>query len=483
MSPEAVSPAPCPRARAALRAGLIALLLLAPLPFGAVAPGAWVALQVASAALGALALHVALRDPDSIPPRGALLAWAAVLAVGLLQCVPLPEGLRAHLGEAFAAQAAVGAALPELRRGWAPASLDPAATADALLRWLAYGGVALAAATATPRAGQRVVLLRAIALIGAAQAIYGAAEFLSGHQRILGVPKRYFLDEATGTFVNRNHFAGFLALCLPAAAVLALQGAARVPAGATWRRRLAAALEGPVAARWGFAAAAIAIATGILLSASRGGALALALGGAGALLLGGRRRPRTWIAAALLVALPWAFLLARPIRVPGERFVDAAGDDASIAQRAAVWRATAGIAIAHPWLGTGLGTFEPAFELARPPRVEKRWPHAHSDWLQAWAEGGPWTPLALLALLAILLRGTLAPAIRAARAGPGPGPEDAARAAIGVALVVAAVHGAFDFCARIPAIGTLVAALAGLAASSAIAASPRGGNRPRRTGR
>ena len=55
-----------------------------------------------------------------------------------------------------------------------------------------------------------VVVLVALACF---QAMYGLVAFIGGQETILGLwKKEYNLQEVTGSFVNRNHFAGYLAL-------------------------------------------------------------------------------------------------------------------------------------------------------------------------------------------------------------------------------------------------------------------------------
>ena len=48
------------------------------------------------------------------------------------------------------------------------------------------------------------------------QCLYGLFAFVGGQQTILGFwPKIYYLNDVTGSFVNRNHLAGFIAICWP----------------------------------------------------------------------------------------------------------------------------------------------------------------------------------------------------------------------------------------------------------------------------
>lgn len=56
-------------------------------------------------------------------------------------------------------------------------------------------------------------LATVLVLLVCLQAMYGLVAFLGGQETILGLwEKEYYLQDVTGTFVNRNHFAGYLAL-------------------------------------------------------------------------------------------------------------------------------------------------------------------------------------------------------------------------------------------------------------------------------
>ena len=55
----------------------------------------------------------------------------------------------------------------------------------------------------------------ALLFSAAFQALYGLIVVASGYDRIWHVEKTVFLDAATGTWVNRNHFADYLAMALP----------------------------------------------------------------------------------------------------------------------------------------------------------------------------------------------------------------------------------------------------------------------------
>src|SRR5258708_37544066 len=71
--------------------------------------------------------------------------------------------------------------------------------------------------------GAKKRLVFALVSLGVFEALYGLIQYLTGWQQIFAYVKKYYLEEATGTYINRNHFAGFLEMTLPFAMVLALR--------------------------------------------------------------------------------------------------------------------------------------------------------------------------------------------------------------------------------------------------------------------
>ena len=81
------------RGRATIRFGLYGLLLFSPLPFGSVEPWAVMVIELWAAGLGAGALWLIYRDPDSLPreARPLLIPALLLILIGMLQLVPLPS--------------------------------------------------------------------------------------------------------------------------------------------------------------------------------------------------------------------------------------------------------------------------------------------------------------------------------------------------------------------------------------------------------
>jgi hypothetical protein len=447
---------PLERHRLVLRLGLSGLLLLSPLPLGSVRPGAVLAIELSAFALGLLAIWVVWRDSTALPrtTRRLLTLAAVIAAVGLIQLIPLPvswiEILSSPSAELRQRTAAV---VTEAAVSYAPCSLSPPATLDALLRFCSYVLIGLSAAVAVRSARHLKQVAIVIAAAGAFQALYGSAEYLSGNQQIFWYRKLYFLDEATGTFINRNHFAGFLAMALPFALALSLEGLRGLSRSRNWRERILRLAEAPGLTAIGASVAGGLIWIGLLLSYSRGG-LAAALAATGLLALAVLRR-KQFLLIALILLIPTAYLLTQGIRAPGARYITDEGILSGLSGRWTVWKSTTDMVLDFFPAGTGLGTFEHAFPLYRPPEILYLWNHAHNDWLQSLTEGGPAVFLAVFFGLIVILRATL---IRWRRSNSVPLAVYGAAAAI----LAMALYSLTDFCLRIPSIAVLFAVILGL---------------------
>ena len=90
-------------------------------------------------------------------------------------------------------------------------------TVDALLLSVGYFGLyLLVLVTCAGHADRLSTLLLALVVSGFAQALYGGLMTLSGLEYGFFAEKVHYRDVATGTFVNRNHLAGYLGLTLAA---------------------------------------------------------------------------------------------------------------------------------------------------------------------------------------------------------------------------------------------------------------------------
>ncbi len=195
-----------------------------------------------------------------------------------------------------------------------------------------------------------------------------------------------------GAFGNKNHLAGYLLLLLP----LTLAGLL-----SSQRRRASMA----------FGAALVVMASGLLLSQSRGAWLALAPGVAVVVLMLPRWRGwwgRLAVAGTLTLALSLLLnqaALQTTVSAGAAAMQDVAAATAgqspegTLGPRLDYWHGALAIAGEHPLLGTGPGTFASAFPAyQKNPLYYSK--YAHQLLLQILAETGAPGLLALLGLLA-----------------------------------------------------------------------------------
>jgi O-antigen ligase len=308
----------------------------------------------------------------------------------------------------------------------------------------------------------------ALALFAGAvgQALWGAAALLGGFDSGWFQPRPGASGVAHGTFVNRNHFAGHLAMlgALGAGLLLARLSTARP---AHWRDSLRGALRALLGAGTWLRVGLALVVVGLVLSHSRMGNLAFAFAlaiGALVALAAWRPLPRAmpWLFASLLLVdlllLGSWFGVERVAERIGETTFEAAPGRDSDAERWVVSAATLSIWRDHPWFGVGPGGFRIAFPTYKPASVALFYDHAHNDWAQSLAERGVVGTLPLVALFVLAIGAGMA-TVRARRdprlRGIGLG------AALG--LLAHAVHGFADFNAQIPANAAAAWALMALA--------------------
>jgi O-antigen ligase len=373
---------------AALALLLAALARDEPAP-GAEPGGARAAAARADLSRGKLADRFAEPVTSGLGAWTASLAWAAPALVALVaaaQCLPLPGALLRLLAPV---NWEIRALPPALAPGWAPLSLDPAATVASLALPVA---LACAAAAAGLLGARFRKLLCGAAVAGALlQLAWAAALLAAGGASASGAAAGF-----TGSFVNRNHLAALLCAgaITAAGAALARGGGRAAPSAGTARP------DGPERApsggpRWLWACAAIVCGSATLLTLSRGGAAALLLG-LSALALSHGRRVRALVAAAGLVAA----VLAGALWISAGPLLARSGQLAEFSKLRS-FEGAARLVRDHPLLGAGRGAYRYLSERHRSVPGEVTFVYVEDEPLQLAADLG--LPAALLVLGALLL--------------------------------------------------------------------------------
>lgn len=449
-----------------------------PLPFGSVVEAARLPLIVVPLALCTIAtllrLYVTRERNHTAQPTMAWQIWGlgalAFLAIAALQLVPLPPALLGALSPesrtiwSGASQIAGLAGAPP-REAW-PVSVDPHATRAELLRLIALFATFLTAALLVRNHARRRLLAFVLCAAAMFEALYGLREAALQRYEIWGWVNRLVFDRVTGTFVNPNHFAHYLAIVLPMALFLG---------ASLWRRtqgrdmpvaaHLVAVLERH-ALMLGFTVlAALACVGAMLLAQSRGALLALAAAVlVVAAMLPGKRIARLALAVTAGIVLVIALALFLGTERTIARFTPADTGKSTLSRRYSMETA-ARLWQRFPIFGSGVGTFERVVSMEQEQDLTHIYHHAHNDYLEIAATTG--TIGAVIALVTLL--GGYAALVRMTF-GKDRRELSFVRRAFGAAalisLTIALVHALFDFNFYIPANPATLAAIAGAAVAS-----------------
>jgi len=225
------------------------------------------------------------------------------------------------------------------------------------------------------------------------QAIFGLWHFLSQQSSILGIwEKQHYLKDVTGTFVNRNHFAGFLAVCWPIVLSGLLAKKTLLLSNVSHHRRVLIAV---------FYSLIIFLA--IVASHSRMGSFAALFGVAVCLYLIKKesavfnqfsykrgKRPMgdkviSYMKSKWLLGLAFLlFVIWFGVDDLLERYLLLENGDS----RFAVWSALFDLPFSALLLGVGPGAFADIFPLVQPSYFAVRFEYAHNDYLEFLFEFG-----------------------------------------------------------------------------------------------
>ncbi|HVT45987.1 MAG TPA: O-antigen ligase family protein [Thermoanaerobaculia bacterium] len=502
---------------ASFRLLFLVWLFWVPLPFGSVTEFARLPLVVPPLLLLAatLAVHGVTEGHRRAVRRSPLhRVWSAAgalfILLVLLQVMPLPKWLvdtlspSAHAiwSSAEAMHAMMPASAGEEFPRYYRLSVTPAKTLQHLLLIVGYFATFQLGFLLYRERRHRMVFCWGLMVAGCLQVFYGLRAWAEGTQygthSIWGWHNARIFSRVTGTFVNPNHFAAWIALLIPLALTLALLAVAE-----GWRGKGSAG--GRVAhfvshglIRFALAAlAAVMLLAGVLMSQSRSVLIALVsgIGIAAAVycvaLLAASRRGRTRsslrmaaivvLIVELLIALAAAFVIRRMgTEATIGRLMTIRDQRGIVAGRMIGYEAAIGVWKRFPLFGSGLGSFENVVLMEQSMEMNAIFDHAHNDYLEIAATTGA---IGLLILLGGLAGGLLVLAWLLARSFQGnagepesvggrsakSGRTEARLVIVGVlaSLMVIALHSLVDFDLFIPAIPATLAALLGVCAAAA----------------
>ena len=435
----------------------LAILVWAPLPFASNRTwgGALLALLVSLVLCGWLLLYLGgkVQLGAQVWRRGRV-PLALLVLVQLWVFVQLLE-LPRPLVEWLSPQAYAW----HVKEGWLSLSLDPEHTRYYLLRGCAFtAGFFLTLALVNTHARVKT-LLQVLVFSGTCQAAYGAFMVLSGLEIGFFVEKYAGKGVATGTFVNRNHLAGYLVMCLAAGIGLLLSQLA-THQSRDWKDRLRSWLRLMLSPKIRLRIYLAIMVVALVLTRARMGNIAffagLGLAGGVAIYAGWRfsRRVIVFLSSLFVVDMlilgRWFGLDQLVLRL----------EQTNPESESRVWSNayTFDNIREFPLTGSGGGSFYGIFPNFQAPNLEGFHVHAHNDYLEFAAELG--LPATLVLLCFVLL--ALSSAYRVQRERHTPLYKGAAFA-VTMTICWAAIHSLTDFNLQIPANVLTFLSLLGLA--------------------
>ncbi len=428
-----------PAANRALFVCYLALLVWVPIPLGSNRPWSWAILElwVFALALWWLAGFARGRNHRSAALKG---AWPALLCGGLwlvyvgLQLLPLPQDLLRILSPE-AARWHADAAWP-LQHVAAPLSLDQYATREGVIKSAAYLAFFALSIALLDRRARITATAYTLVASGFVQAMYGALSALAEPG-----------TRAHGVFVNADHYAGYLVMCL-SLGLGVLIGSLTGEVSQSWKQFARNTMAWILSTKMLVRLALVAMVIALVLTHSRMGNTAffasmLVTGVIGLLLA--KRAPRSMVVliASLVVIdilIVGAYFGVERVVQRIEQTTMQTEDRDEVAEYAvAMWKD-------YPVLGSGLGSFRVVFPRYRGHDLGALFTHAHNDYLEFATETG----IVGISLLGLLVLMSFAAALRAQYVRRDPLMRGISFGAM-MGIIALMIHSTVDFNLQIPA--------------------------------
>jgi O-antigen ligase len=388
----------------------------------------WLALGILAWLLATLPLPIAAGLVGVTAGAILFLRWPWLLWIGLAVVLPVSSGIKFGPLSATDVGVAAGVALwfvDGVRRRTLRLELSPEVVAvlvyvgalllalygaqnlgeavAEVLKWVEVAVVILLVRQMLPP-DKRQWLVVALLIGGISQGLLGLYQF------IFRIGPDWFIIlgrfmRASGSFHQPNPYAGYLGLCFPVAASLAIWHWHHL-----WQARcqnLKSKIQDLGFVGWAlfYTGATGVIAAGLLASWSRGGWLGAATTTVLMLTLHSRRSMVLGVSGALVLLFVFLLSNALPIWVPAPvlaRFQDipayfgltdvlsqpVTDENFAIIERLAHWVAAVRMWESAPWLGIGPGNYNTVYPMVSLPQWEEPLGHAHNIYLNTLAESG-----------------------------------------------------------------------------------------------
>ena len=395
--------------------GIIFLLIFTPLAFGTVQPWSIAVMEIIAFTLFFFSLlKRILQNPSVISHQSTALRPLLLTVLSnlssafnrhlpsalcllffllcLFQMLPLPETLLKVLSPMSLATYRTFGNNPAGTLH--PISLNPDASRQELFRLLAYAATFFVIVSHYRTKDQVHSLVKMLVCMGCFLIVFAIIHKMTWNDRIFWLyPVDLDLRNGNGiwaSYINRDHFAGYLEMAIPLAMGLLLYRAPRVSAlpDTPLILKISRFMASKNITPYSLLFLLVLLMTATLFATfSRGGMLAFV---ASSLFFAGitrRRRSlkqKTGFLSLLAAVIFIVVVLASWGRLE-DRFADLAEDHVS---RLSVWQDSIGIVRDYPVLGTGLGTFKNAYMRYQTSMSRMLFDHAHNDYVELLTDTG-----------------------------------------------------------------------------------------------
>nr|WP_320136958.1 O-antigen ligase family protein [uncultured Amphritea sp.] len=291
------------------------------------------------------------------------------------------------------------------------------------------------------------ILAYTLILSGLFQAIYGSMMALTGTEWSFFIPKEYYKNLATGTFINRNHLAGYLVLTL-SVGIGIMVSTLTTQSTQTWRERFRLIITTLLGPKARLRIMLIIMVAGLVMTHSRMGNssffISLAITGIIALILSKHSTRSTMILISSLIVID-IFVMGTFFGV--EKVADRLQNTSEEHEtRDEVNRYTLDAIQDNLLTGSGAGTYYTNFPKYRQYDVGRQfYDHAHNDYFEFASEYGVVVTTCLLLAVLLVLFSTL----KALRKRKKPLMRGLAFS-VTMAIIALAIHSTVDFNLQIP---------------------------------
>lgn len=434
--------------------GLLATVLLAPVPFGSIQPWSYTLIAIIIGALLALWSTRVLISGASVTVPISRIWPAALLFTGVLAWAAFQAAPWSPIAWHNPVWAETAAVLGRPVQGFI--SVDPDATHTGIMRLMTYAGIFwLALQLGRSERGARLIF-HAVAITGIAYAGYGIAVEITDSGTILWFEKERYLDNLTSTFRYKNAYAAYAGFGLLCTLALLIGAIGRYDYSTMGPRERARTLLTLLFERlWYLVLGVVVLVSALVLSDSRGGTIAAIL--AVVVLVWALWRSGTvQVPYGKAFAGGFAAVMLMYLSLSGGTVLDRLSTTSGNEVRSQIYHDTTKAIADRPLLGWGLGTFEGVFAKYKGPKIRTRTLRAHNEYLDnALGLGIPATAALVLAI------GWLA--VRCAR-GTRERSRNQIYPATGLAIIVlAGAQSAVDFTMQEPAVVATFALILGTA--------------------